>query len=179
MPYRVFAVPLSNADEAIAELNQFLASHKVIDVARRFHADGAAVSWHFCVTYASRNRSEHTTNDSSRFGGVDYKKELPPADFSIFSRLRELRKQIAAETSAQLFAILTNKQLAEIAKRRVTSLTQLREIAGIGEKKVAAFGERILKAIAEVQVTTDQPTAREADSQERTGSESSAQRSLF
>ena len=119
MAFRVFTIPASEPEEAVKALNQFLTSHRVIDVDRRFHADGPSVSWHFCVNYVGRNTAIPDAHQSgSRFSGIDYKKELSPEDFAVYAKLREVRKEIADEKSIQLFTILTNKQLAELATRR-------------------------------------------------------------
>ena len=163
MPYRIFAVSSVAPDEALAELNQFLSSHRVVEVDKRFHADGPIVSWHFCVTFAVRGAESSGNRSGSRFSGVDYKERLSDDDFEVFSQLRDVRKQLAEERSIQLFTILTNKQLAEMAKRRVTTMSELRAIDGIGEKKATAFGKRFLAAIRKVEPTThhDDPPATE------------------
>jgi hypothetical protein len=120
MPFRIFTISAAEPDDGLNELNQFLASHRVIEVDKRFHTDGPSVSWHFCVNYAvKRSPSPDTNQTASRYGSIDYKKELSPADFAVYAKLREVRKEIADEKSIQLFTILTNKQLATLATRRV------------------------------------------------------------
>ena len=120
MPFRVFTISTAEPEDGSKELNQFLASHRVIEVDKRFHTDGPSVSWHFCVNYAvKRSPSPDTNQTASRYGSIDYKKELSPADFAVYAKLREVRKEIADEKSIQLFTILTNKQLATLATRRV------------------------------------------------------------
>ena len=120
MPFRIFTISTAEPKDGLKELNQFLASHRVIEVDKRFHTDGPSVSWHFCVNYAVQNSASRDTNQTgARFGSIDYKQELSPADFAVYAKLREVRKQIADEKSIQLFTILTNKQLAALDTRRI------------------------------------------------------------
>ena len=147
MPYRVFSVPAAAPDEASQALNQFLASHRIVDIDKRFHADGDSVTWHFCVNYVSKGTNDANASSKSTFGGIDYKEVLSTEDFAVYSKLRDVRKAISQEKSIQLFTILTNKQMAELAKRRVKTLAEFRQVEGIGEKKAAAFGEQFLEAI--------------------------------
>ena len=45
---------------------------------------------------------------------VDYKLVLSEADFSLFSRLREIRKQIAIADAVPAYAVFTDEELAGI-----------------------------------------------------------------
>ncbi|MDA1018189.1 MAG: HRDC domain-containing protein [Planctomycetota bacterium] len=157
MPYRVFSVPASAPEEGLQALNQFLGSHRVVDVDKRFHADEASVAWHFCVNYATKDTSSENLDSKSKFGGIDYKEVLTPEDFAVYSKLRDVRKTISQEKSLQLFAILTNKQLAELAQRRVKTLAEFRDVNGIGEKKAAAFGQQFLDAIQSASAVGTEP----------------------
>ena len=148
MPYRIFTVPIAQPDGAIQELNQFLATHQVVEVDRQFCPNDGQPFWTFCINYATGSGNPLISRAGT--GKVDYKEVLNEDDFAVFARLRELRKQIAEEMSVPVFAVLTNAQLAEMAKRRVSSLADLRQIAGIGDKKAESFGNRFLKNIAAV-----------------------------
>ena len=145
MAYRVFTIPLAEPGAALEQLNQFLAGHQVVEVDRQFQSSGAQAFWHFCVNYVPALKS----SGSRPACGVrqDYKEELEDDDFSLFAKLRTLRKEIAEGQSTPVFAIFTNAQLAEMAERRVTTPAQMREINGIGEKKVASFAEAFLAVI--------------------------------
>lgn len=45
------------------------------------------------------------------------------------------------------YVLLTNRQLAEVARRRPTTLTALREVGGIGEAKAGRFGTDLLAVV--------------------------------
>jgi superfamily II DNA helicase RecQ len=52
-------------------------------------------------------------------------------------KLRDLRKQLAQAEAAPVYTIFTNDQLAEMVRRRLTTLTDLQTIVGVGEARVA------------------------------------------
>jgi len=51
MAYRFFIVPVREGNEAAAELNGFLQSHRVLAVDRRWVDQGTESFWSFCVDY--------------------------------------------------------------------------------------------------------------------------------
>ena len=116
MPFEIFTIPASDSAQGLKALNQFLSSHQVVDVDKRFHSDGASASWHFCINYVA-NSSSNSDSDvpTTRMGSVDYKKVLSPDDFTLFAKLREVRKAIAE----QLYPIpnyhLRSGQLVNVA----------------------------------------------------------------
>lgn len=56
-------------------------------------------------------------DNGQRKNRIDYKETLPPAEFARFSKLRELRKQIAEAEGLLVYAVFTNEQLAAIAQK--------------------------------------------------------------
>lgn len=75
---------------------------------------------------------------------VDYRTRLSPEDFSLFLKLKELRKRLAAEKAVPVFTIFTNEQLAEITRKRPGNAAALKDCEGIGEAKARDFGESVL-----------------------------------
>jgi ATP-dependent DNA helicase RecQ len=69
---------------------------------------------------------------------------LTPAEFTIYARLRTLRKEFADAQGVKLHAVLTNEQLAAIAKGQPRTLEDLGKIPGIGEKRIKDYGDAIL-----------------------------------
>jgi superfamily II DNA helicase RecQ len=47
---------------------------------------------------------------------VDYKDILTPEEFTLFSKLREVRKKLAEENGLPVYAVCTNEQLARNSK---------------------------------------------------------------
>jgi ATP-dependent DNA helicase RecQ len=69
-------------------------------------------------------------------------------DEALFDRLRELRREVAAERKVAAFVILHDSTLRELASVQPTSLETLRSVRGIGERKIADFGIRFIECIA-------------------------------
>ncbi len=96
MPYHMFVVPIHDDGLAIAELNGFLRSHKVLSVDRRWVNLGTESFWSFCVDYLERGAGgAHAGKGGPARGKVDYREVLSPEDFAVFARLRQMRKEIA------------------------------------------------------------------------------------
>lgn len=81
-------------------------------------------------------------------------------DRGLFEKLRELRRSIALERGVPAFVIFGDASLRELARVRPSTLESLRRVRGIGDQKLADFGERFLQAIAAYcqshDLTTDQ-----------------------
>ncbi|MFZ0887969.1 MAG: DNA helicase RecQ [Candidatus Binataceae bacterium] len=72
-------------------------------------------------------------------------------DESLFESLRALRREIAAERGVAAFVILHDSTLRELARIRPATIEALRSIRGIGERKLADFGARLIERIAAYQ----------------------------
>lgn len=103
-------VPIHGCTAAEEELNQFLATHRVIAVDRQLVSDGARSAWAICVTYVDASPS--ATADAAGKKRVDYREILPDAEFQVFAKLRDLRKQLAEREGVPPYALFTNDQLA-------------------------------------------------------------------
>jgi superfamily II DNA helicase RecQ len=143
---RFFAVPVLGGEEAAEELNRFLAGHRILAVDRHLAQHGLTSVWAVCVSYEPAGNSRPS---GGRRGKLDYREVLSEADFTIYARLRSLRKEIADAEGVPLYALFTNEQMAEMVTRRVSSVSDLREIAGVGEARVEKYGDRFLEALAQ------------------------------
>jgi ATP-dependent DNA helicase RecQ len=61
--------------------------------------------------------------------------------------LREWRRSMARENKVPAYIILHDSTLEELCRRRPTNLTELKQVAGIGEKKADVYGGEILQAL--------------------------------
>jgi ATP-dependent DNA helicase RecQ len=68
-------------------------------------------------------------------------------DEALYERLRVLRREIAAERNVASFVILHDATLRELASLRPTTIEALRRVRGMGERKLADFGARIVERI--------------------------------
>lgn len=67
----------------------------------------------------------------------------------LYVRLVDLRKRIAEEKGVPAFFIFNNKTLEVMANQVPLTERQLMEVSGVGEKKLASYGERFLREIAQ------------------------------
>lgn len=69
----------------------------------------------------------------------------------VFDRLRAWRNGRAHSEGVPPYVLLTNQQLADIVGRHPTTLSELREVDGIGESKASRFGRELLGMLKLVQ----------------------------
>ncbi len=144
---RFFRVPV-NGDQtkAEAEVNRFLGSHRILSVDRQFVPDGVNSTWAVCVTYIGKDPAADSSGKRSQ---VDYKEVLNEADFEIYAKLRNKRKELSAAQGVPAYALFTNEQLASLVRQRVDSIEALRRIDGVGEARANKHGAEFLAILRE------------------------------
>ncbi|NSB15641.1 DNA helicase RecQ [Clostridium beijerinckii] len=70
-------------------------------------------------------------------------------DLELYERLDNARKEFAKEERALPQAILTMNTLKEISGRCPSSLDELKDITGMGPKKISLYGEKIINVVNE------------------------------
>jgi ATP-dependent DNA helicase RecQ len=70
------------------------------------------------------------------------------ADPALFERLRVVRRDLAKQRNVPPFVIFADRTLQEMCCRLPASPEELRQVHGIGEAKLAAYGDRFLAEIA-------------------------------
>jgi ATP-dependent DNA helicase RecQ len=83
--------------------------------------------------------------------------ELTPDAAPVFERLRAWRGATAKEQGVPAYVIFHDATLREIATRRPASLDDLGTISGIGENKLAKYGEGVLATLARTSDGRPQP----------------------
>lgn len=144
MALKFFHVPCRGGGSEEADLNRFLRSHRVLAVERELVVDGAASYWALCVDFLDSGAEAAAPGGSK----IDYKEILPPEQFTVFARLRLVRKELAEKEGVPVFAVFTNEQLAEMVKQPCKTAADLRKIDGIGEARVEKYGAAMLAALA-------------------------------
>ena len=147
MGLRFFVVPVRDPSAFEQELNGFLARHKVVSVQRQLIDQGINSFWTICVDYLTQAPGENGQSRNLSRSRVDYKAILSPDEFVIFSRLRELRKELAQTEGVPVYALFTNEQLAQMVQRRCQSTSDLAGIEGIGEGKLEKYAEHLLRVL--------------------------------
>ncbi len=75
-------------------------------------------------------------------------KSWSEVDEELFERLRALRRRIAAERGVPAYVIMHDSTMRELARIRPSTLDDLKTVRGLGDRKVADFGLRIVDVIA-------------------------------
>ncbi len=70
-----------------------------------------------------------------------------PVDAALFQTLREWRRNEADERGVPPYIIFSDRTLREIARAKPSTLTQLREVYGIGDAKLEAFGSAVIAVV--------------------------------
>ncbi len=68
-------------------------------------------------------------------------------DEGLFERLRELRREIAAEQEVPAYVVFSDKTLADMAARRPQNRAEFLDVFGVGDAKLERYGDVFLEAI--------------------------------
>ncbi|MDR2971003.1 MAG: HRDC domain-containing protein [Bacteroidales bacterium] len=142
MQVKLFFVGIAEFEQGNEELNKFLRSKKVVTVDSNFISHEKYCGWAFTVQYLEGVQNNFTALPKEK---IDYKNVLDESTFEIFSKLREIRKQLAEEDAVPAYAVFTNEELAEIAKLEELTEKNMLKIQGIGEKKVEKYGKKMIE----------------------------------
>ncbi len=106
--YAVFTVSGMNRQKELDELNTFLRSHRIYQVEKQFLSGAQGACWSFCIEYDAQVPVKGKNT-------IDYKEVLSEKEFAVYSKLRDIRKESAAEHNVPLYGI-TNEQKLHIVK---------------------------------------------------------------
>ena len=144
LQYASFIIPIYPGSSEQDELNRFLRGHRIIQTCKELVATEGSANWAILVEYLENPEKNAGESVKSK---VDYKEILSAEDFTLFSRLRETRKKLAEENGLPVYAVCTNEQLSEIAKRKPKNLTECMQIDGIGQGKADKYVPALLECI--------------------------------
>ncbi|MBF0470558.1 MAG: DNA helicase RecQ [Gammaproteobacteria bacterium] len=92
------------------------------------------------------------------------KRQLKEEQMVLWESLRRLRKEFADEQGIPAFTIFHDSTLVEMVERHPTTMEQLAHISGVGEKKLAAYGQRFVELLQEDDSPTTEPDLRQSGS---------------
>jgi len=75
-------------------------------------------------------------------------------DDALFEHLRALRKRLADENGLPPYVIFHDSTLREMAKHMPLDLDQFADLPGVGQAKLARYGERFIAALREHRART-------------------------
>jgi ATP-dependent DNA helicase RecQ len=93
------------------------------------------------IALPRENRRREEKRKSDLGADFDY-------DEALFDRLRLLRKKIADELSVPAYIVFSDVSLRQMARYYPETQTAFARISGVGEKKLADFGQHFIESIA-------------------------------
>lgn len=155
------SVPVFDGAPAEAELNQFLATHRVLAIERQLVVDGMRSTWAICVSHVEGPASSGASPSSPpgdpgkrRAAAVDYRDLLPDDEFQVFVKLRTLRKLLADREGVPAYALFTNEQLAAMVQGQVRSITDLAKLDGVGKARIEKYGAAFVGVLCGIEDPT-------------------------
>lgn len=161
MHLKLFSLPFDLATGRFddAEVQAFLHGKVVLDVQDHFTVHAGRPLWVLRVLWAPGGEPAPGDRRSP-----DWRTTLTePPHVSVFDAVRAWRNARAEAEGKPPFALLTNRQVADIAKASPGSLAALRGIQGIGEARVRDFGQELLAVIAGALEAAPGPIAEPTD----------------
>ncbi len=86
---------------------------------------------------------------AARRPAAEAESDLSPAQQSLYERLRWWRVETARSHNVPAYVIFHDATLREIARAMPMSLDDMRNVSGVGEKKLETYGEQIIALVAE------------------------------
>ena len=66
--------------------------------------------------------------------------------FTRFALMRTVRKKIADEDAVPAYSVFIDAELAEFAKLETLTLSSMKAIEGVGDKRIEKYGAKFLRA---------------------------------
>ncbi|MEH0842304.1 DNA helicase RecQ [Micromonospora sp. CPCC 205711] len=101
------------------------------------------------VTMRREPEKPASTRSTKPRGAATVVADLSPAAASLFERLRAWRGATAKEQGVPAYVIFHDATLRQIATDAPASLAELSRVNGVGENKLAKYGEQLLAVLAD------------------------------
>jgi superfamily II DNA helicase RecQ len=145
MNLRVFTTRLApeNLSQDQNDINTFMSGVTVKKTSTQF-VPGNPDYWSILVFYEAENGTKTKTKEKPP---VVTEAELTENEQGIVSALKIWRKDRAADIHLPEFMICHNATLINIAKEKPSDLATLSKIKGLGDQKVAKYGDDIIAIV--------------------------------
>ena len=138
---KFFWLSCDNSEETENELNQFLQTVRVVSLEREFLAKDSQI----CIILKYKEKQDSVKQNKA--SKIDYREVLSPEDFSLYAKIRDWRKAIAKTNGLQLYTVLTNEQMATIAREQIITKQELEKVEGIGKSRLDNYGDKIIEIV--------------------------------
>ncbi|MCK0439820.1 DNA helicase RecQ [Gordonia alkaliphila] len=124
----------------------FLAPHGEYGVLTLTEASGSVLRGDTTVTFREEaKRVRSSAGRQAKRAATD----LSERDGEVFEALRSWRTSVARELGAPPYTVFNNNTLEEIAQRRPVDLDALLDVSGVGQGKLAKYGDAVLEVLTE------------------------------
>jgi superfamily II DNA helicase RecQ len=144
MKLNFFWIPARDSCNSEAELNTFLASHRIVQIEKSFVAGDDGPGWSICAQTLPKEVMSSAPVAKEKTGKIDYREVLDEESFRIYAILRAWRKEKAAEQGVPIYTVATNDQLAKISRDRVQTKSGLEQIEGFGPSRIGKYGQELV-----------------------------------
>ena len=146
MQFHLFQYPLPY-DGNLNDLNSFLSNHRVVSVNREVvNCNGNQI-----LLFTAETISGEVQESVKSRQRVDYREQLSEDQYALFNLLRDERKRLADNDAIPVFGVFNNAQLAEMVTRKVSTITDIAEIKGIGKARSDKYGQAMVDIIVRQQ----------------------------
>jgi superfamily II DNA helicase RecQ len=142
--YASFFISPFGEKSVMDEVNEFLRSHRIVNVEKKLIDGERGTGWVFLIEYGNE-----TAKNAPSAPRIDYRETLGAEEYALFDKLRGVRKEIADKAGIPVYTVFTNDQLAAMVKKPPKTAKDLLSIAGIGEARVKQYGGAFLNFFAE------------------------------
>lgn len=143
MRLKFYWVPAFDSAAAEQELNAFFSGHRVVQLDKHFQASPTQPGWAVCVQWLPGTEVTGP-RDSGKSEKLDYRAVLDAPTFQLFAALRTWRKVTATAAGVPVYAVATNEQLADIARRRVQTRGKLDQVEGFGSGRMERYADELV-----------------------------------
>lgn len=149
MKYKIYTINIF--DSNMDDLNKFISTHRIIDIKKSLVSLEDKSYWNFLIEYESstNEKSENNKKSPNKSTRIDYREILSDDDFTKFSKLRDLRKEIADKNKIAVYNVFDNAQLAEMVTEKIKTKEGLSKISGIGDSKLDKFATVFLELLVQ------------------------------
>jgi RNA-directed DNA polymerase len=105
MQIKIYTIPIPGGEAMNEEMNKFLRSKQVLQVEQQVVINEHGNYWCFCIRYLDGEANKEGRK-------IDYREVLDEPTFKRFARMREIRKQLAAEDEVERIVVPDNLRLA-------------------------------------------------------------------
>lgn len=130
-----------------SELQAFVQDRHVIAVSERFFDQDGTPVWALLISYRDPKLPAALKPRQERQDKVDWRTDLSEPDRMLYDALRTWRNDLAAARGIANYTVAKNRVLADIARLRPKSRTELMTISGIGERTASEYGDSMLQLV--------------------------------